>query len=401
MTDSIFGELRVIELAESVPGPYCAKILADLGADVIKIERPGEGDPSRRIGPFPGDEPHAEKSGLYLYVNNNKRGVTLNLETSRGREVFLRLIEEADVLIEDLPLGALGKLKLGYDDLSAVNPGLVVTSITPFGQEGPYRDYKAYHLNVFHGGGQGYMLPNGIPEKPPVKGGGVIGYYDVGLNAAIGTVGALMARFTTGAGQHVDISMQETTMALERVEIAGYVNGGEVTHRVRPHRMVGGLLPCKDGHVVMIAPQQHQWEGFVKFLGDPEWAQDEKCADESARADNAQDFINPILEESVKDLTKEEIYRGAQANSCPVGAVYSSAEVMSDPQIVSRGFFQEVEHPEAGTLKHPTTPYQHSAAPWRDYRPAPTLGQHNEEIFGERLGYSEEELEELKKEGII
>ncbi len=194
--------------------------------------------------------------------------------------------------------------------------------------------------------------------------------------------------------------MQETAMALERVEIARYVNDGQITHRVRPKRMVGGLLPCKDGYVVMIAPQQHQWDGFVKFLGNPEWAEDEKCKDELTRADNAPE-INAYLEESVKDMTREEIYHGAQANSCPVGAVYTSAEVMEDAQIKSRGFFRDVEHPMAGVLRYPTAPYQYSVTPWKSYRPAPVMGQHNREIFGERLGCSEDEMIELKKAGII
>jgi crotonobetainyl-CoA:carnitine CoA-transferase CaiB-like acyl-CoA transferase len=400
MEESIFSGLKIIELSDFVAGPYCGKLLADLGAEVIKIEQPGRGDTSRERGPFPGDKPHREKSGLFLYVNNNKLGVTLDLESPGGRELFLKLTEGADVLIEDRPPGKLQELKLGYEDLSAINPGLIVTSITPFGQNGPYRNHKAYHLNVFHGGGQGYMMPNGVPELPPVKGGGLIGLYDVGLTAAIGTVGALMARFTTGTGQHVDISMQEATMALERVEIARYVNDGEISHRVRPRRMVGGLLPCKDGHVVMIAPQQHQWEGFVDFLGNPEWAQDERCKDEMARADHAQE-INPLIQESIKDLTREDIYHGAQANSCPVGSVNNSAEVMSDRQIVSRGFFQEVEHPQAGSLKHPTAPYQYSATPWRSYRSAPLLGEHNIEIFRHRLGYSEDELKKLSEAGTI
>lgn len=400
MEESIFGGLRVIELAEMVAGPYCAKLLGDLGAEVTKIEKPGRGDASRRIGPYPGDEPHPEKSGLFIYANNNKRGITLSLDSPKAREIFLRLVEEADVLIEDTPPGFLAKLELAYEDLSAINPKLVVTSITPFGQDGPYRHYKAYHLNVFHGGGQGYMLPNGVPNLPPVKGGGLIAYYDVGLTAAIATVGALMGRFASGMGQHVDVSMQEVTMALERVEIARYVNDGEVTSRIRPPRMVGGLLPCKDGHLVLIAPQQHQWEGFMKFLGNPSWAGEERFKDEMSRADNAQE-LNPILKESIKDFTREEVYHGGQANSCPVGAVYSSAEVMNDAQISARGFFQEVEHPAAGALKHPTAPYQYSATPWRAYRPAPMLGQHNEEIYCGRLDYSKDELEEWKRKGII
>lgn len=159
-------------------------------------------------------------------------------------------------------------------------------------------------------------------------------------------------------------------------------------------------MPCKDGHVVMLAPQQHQWDGFVKYLGDKKLAADERCENENTRADHASE-INPIIEEHLKDRNREEIYHGAQASNCPMGSVYSSGEVMDNEQAKARGFFQEVDHPLTGGLRHPVAPYQYSETPWRSYRHAPLLGQHNCEVYCEGLGYSAEQLEELTKEGII
>jgi crotonobetainyl-CoA:carnitine CoA-transferase CaiB-like acyl-CoA transferase len=184
MSEGALDSVRVIELCNMVAGPYCTKLLADLGAEVIKVENPGIGDEARGRGPFLNDIPHQERSGLFFYLNTNKLGITLSLERDEGKNVFKRLLNETDILVEDWPPGTMDSIGLGYEDLIGLNPGLVMTSITPFGQSGPYKDYKAYPLNSFHSCGEGYVTPghNPFPDRPPLKHGKYVGEYEVGIH---------------------------------------------------------------------------------------------------------------------------------------------------------------------------------------------------------------------------
>lgn len=391
--------LRVLEWARMISGPYCGKLLADLGAEVIKIEEPA-GDPARRRGPFPGDVPHPGRSGLFLYLNTNKLGITLNLETAKGRELFRGLAERADVLIEDGPPGTMAELGLDYESLSANNPGLIVTSITPYGQTGPYRDCKGYHLNLYHASGHSsfvYIAPERAGREPPVVGGGHIGEYDAGLTAAVATMAAVLGRLDSGEGQHVDISAFDALVGLERVEVAHFANDPEP--RKWPG-MVGGLVRCKDGHVVIIAAQDHQWRSLVEVMGGPEWAQGEECRDEIARSQH-RDEIQPRVEAWMAEHTRDEIYRQGQRHGVPVGPVWTAAEIMAWEQARERGFFVEADHPEAGRLTYPAASYRLSETPWRIERPAPLLGQHNEEVYCGRLGVGREELARLAAAGVV
>ena len=400
MTEGALEGIRVLEYSRMIGGPYCAKLLADLGAEVIKVEEPPAGDPARRRWPFPGDVPHPEKSCLFLYVNTNKLGVTLDPRTPTGRDVFQRLAAEADILIEDRPPGAMAELGLDYERLSALNSRLVVTSITPYGQTGPYRDYASYHLNLYHAAGHSsffYVAPE-MQGAPPVVGGGHIGDYDAGLSAAIATLAALFARQTTGdEGQQIDIAKFDALVALERVEVARWANDPNPP----PYPgMVGGLMPCRDGQVVITAVQDHQWQALVELMGNPAWAQEEICRNEVTRAQN-RDKIQPRIEEWMLQHDKDDIYHRGQALSVPVGPVRTAAEVSHWPQARERGFFTEMEHPYAGKLEYPTAGYKLSETPWRGQRPAPLLGQHNEDIYCARLGYSREELAKMAAAGII
>jgi crotonobetainyl-CoA:carnitine CoA-transferase CaiB-like acyl-CoA transferase len=245
-----------------VAAPYCGKLLADLGADVLKVEEPRLGDPARRRGPFPDDLPHPERSGLFLYLNTSKRGITLSLETEAGRRIFRKLVASADILIEDRTPGELERMGLGYPELSKLNPRLIVTSITPFGQSGPHRGYRSHHLNRYHSGGFSsffYMLEG--DERPPLKGGGYLGEYDGGLTAAVGTLAAVVSRRRTGRGQHLDVSNQEAMMCLERVDIGRMRNNPA---RWRPN--VGGLTEAKDGYFVITPIENHQWRGLMRAM---------------------------------------------------------------------------------------------------------------------------------------
>jgi len=400
MAETALGGVKVLEYCQMVSGPYCGKLLADLGAEVIKVEEPQTGDAARRRGPFPDDVPHAEKSGLFLYLNTNKLGITLNLGTDSGRQLFQRLAEQADILIEDQPPGEMANLGLDYASLSAVNPRLIVTSITPFGQTGPYRDYKSYHLNLYHASGHSsfvYLPPEMGPKPPPVVAGGEVGDYDGGLAAALATLAALFARLATGQGQHIDISRFEALLALERAEICRFAN--DPNPPPWPG-MVGGLMACQDGHIVITIPQDHQWQALVELMGNPDWAQDENCRDEFARIKHRAE-IQPRLEEWMAQHSKEEVYHEGQSHNVPGGPVRTAAEIASWQQARQRGFFAHLDHPQAGRLEYPTAAYKMSETPWRGERAAPLLGEHNEHIYCGRLGYSQEELARMAADGIV
>lgn len=401
MTDDLH-HLKVIDISSMVAGPFCAKLLADLGMEVLKIEEPPSGDPARLRGPFPGDVPDTEKSGLFLYLNLNKRGITLNLKTATGQDLFRQLLENADVLIDDhLPQEA-EELGLDFDHLHSLNPRLVLTSITPFGQNGPYCNDKAYPLNTFHGGGQGYILPvePELVARGPLKGGGYVGEYDCGLVAAVGTLGALMARNLLGEGQLVDISKQEAIACMERVDIVKYANDNLIQRRDVRKFMVGGLIPCKDGYVNLLTPEEHQWSNVVDLMGHPDWSKDERCKNEFTRAEYASELTALVAEWS-KNFTKDDLYRKAQAKSCPLGPVYTAEDLFQSAQLTERRFFVEVNHPAAGRLPYPSTFVRYSENPWQVRRAAPVLGEYNQEIFCHELGIKAADLVIMKANGVI
>jgi len=400
MEQSALTGIKVLEYSEMVSGPYCAKLLADLGAEVIKIEKPDCGDKARQRGPFLNGISHPERSGLFLYLNTNKHSVTLDPAKKEGKLLFLELVRWADVLIEDTTPGTMKSLGIGYDVLCETNPSIIVTSITPFGQTGPYSEYKAHHLNIYHASGQASFSYTEKPggNKPPVKGGGFVGDYDAGLSGAVATMAALYNSAPGGVGQHIDVSKQENLISLDRVDISNYANDPDAQARRRG--MLGGMMPCKDGYVMVVAPQQHQWEGLVKLLGDPEWAHSDKCSDEQTRSENHAE-LQPLIEEWMLQHNKQEIYHLGQSFSCPVAPINSAADVYNSPQEKHREFFTEAEHPEAGKLSYPGGPYKFSETPWQLNKTAPLLGEDNDDVFREQLGHSEEELNQMKKQGAI
>jgi CoA:oxalate CoA-transferase len=399
MTKTALAGLRVVELSGMFAGPYCTKLLADLGAEVVKVEEPAQGDPARRAGPFPQDIPHPERSGLFLYLNTNKLGVTLNVATASGRRLLRELLRDADILVEDLPPGGADALGLGYEALAAAYPELIVTSITPFGSSGPYRDWRTYHLNLYHGSGHSSFIYQDPREaaKGPVVGGGYIGEYDVGMAAALAALAAVLGRSMTGRGQHVEVSKLEALVALERVDITRFANDPTPVRRVG---MIGGLVCCRDGYVIITAAQNRQWEALVEVMGNPVWAQEENCRDEISRSLHRGE-IQPYVEEWAAQYTAEDIYRRCQDAGVPAGPVRTVADVMAWEQARHRGFVTEIEHPEAGRLEYPTAAYLFSETPWRAERPAPLRGEHNDEIYCGRLGYSRRDLVRLSAAGVI
>ena len=392
--------LRVLELGSLVAVPYCGKLLAALGADVVKIEPPGSGDTSRRRGPFPGDAPHPERSGAFLYLNTGKRGVTLDVDDSQGREMLRQMAAHADVVIHDSPPSLAESRGLVQEALADVNPALIVAAITPFGSGGPNAEYAAHDVNVFHAGGEGNLLPNGLaldtfPNRAPIAAGAMMASYQGGLTAAVGIVGAVLAQWANGAGQSVDSSMQEAQLAIgylpiQRLEAEGFVE----TRFSRFFRM-GGVLPAADGYVELLTLEPRQWEGLARLLGDPEWASPDKFRDPATHGAS----INENLRQWTAQHTRQWLYREGQAHGVPIAPYLTPAEVFDSPQQRERDFFVGISHPEAGDYDYAGLPLRMGETP-PDMKRAPLLGEHNAEVFG-NLGYSPQELTALARAGVI
>ena len=402
MPDQALDHLKVLELCNFVCGPYCTKLLADLGAEVIKIEPPHTGDEARRRGPFLNDIPHPERSGLFLYLNTNKLGITLDIKTSKGRGILKELIKKIDIFVEDNPPKVMKELGLTYEELKKINPRLVMTSITPFGQTGPYRDYKAHEMNLYHAGGEGYLLPIQSPgfTREPVKGGGLVGDCICGLSSAIATLAGAYYLNETGVGQYIDVSKQDVLMTMVLLETAMYVNNGIVRDRLRRPILLPIPTECQDGYIMISVLSDREWRDLVKLMGNPQWAQDERFNKWLNRHLYA-DEVNPRIREWAKTYKKEDLFHKLQANAIAGVPVNTSEDLVKSPQLEARGFFAEVKHPKAGKLKYPTVPYKFSETPSKVKHAAPLLGQHNEAVYCGLLGYSKGELVKLKESGII
>jgi CoA:oxalate CoA-transferase len=403
MNKAALEGVKILEYCKTVSGAYTTKLMADLGAEVIKIETPECGDEARKRPPFPGDVPDPEKSGLFLYLNINKLGVTLDPRKPAGADIFKKLVRDVDILVEDGAPGEMEALGLGYETLQALNPGLIMASITPFGQSGPYKDYKAYQLNIAHASGQTCLLPLPSPslDKPPVKPGGNASDYDPAMVASVAIMAALFWKAITGKGQFIEISKLEALMSMQRVESVTFANDGVIMSRTGiANPMPGGVMPCKDGYVVSVSPEDHQWNALMELMGNPEWSKKDWCSNSVARTVHAAELTLMIMD-WMKDHTKEEIYRKGQALSCPISPLHSSEDMVKSEQFQARDFFVEMDHPGIGKLKFPSSPYRFSKTPWQLNRMAPKLGEHNEEVFGRRLGTAGEELVKHKEAGII
>lgn len=395
--------LKVVELCSFAAGPYCTRLLADFGAEVVKVERPGVGDESRTRGPFLNDDPHPDTSGMYLYLNTGKLGVTLDIETPDGREIFRKLIADADVLVEDRAPGEMERLGLGYAALSAINPRLIMTSITPFGQDGPYSDFKAYHLNLYHASGAGYMLPMNSTSltREPVRGPGFLGEYDGGMSAAVATMAAVYWRRHGGTGQHIDVSKQQSMMHLERSQLRRFIDSGTSPNRTGMGRLLESLVQCRDGnYVILILSSQKQWEGLFKAMGEPEWGAQPPFDTQAGRSAHYPE-LRDRLAAWAADYDAQDVFEMVQAYRSACAPAYTAEQFFQSPQTVAREYLTEYEHPVAGTLRHPGLPYKFSNMPEVERRPAPQLGEHNEDVLVERLDYTRQDLVRLKQAGVI
>jgi len=399
---ALYG-IKVLEFSEFVSGPYCGKLLSTMGAEVIKIERPGLGDKSRRYGPFPQNLPHPEKSGLFLFLNTNKTSITLNVETATGLKIFNELTKWADVLVEDHLPKELDRLGLSFRNIHKINPALIMTSITPFGQTGPFKNYKGCDLVNCSAGSNAFGNPEeGVEDPgthPPLK----TPYHssDImsGITAAVCTMGAVIGRSFRKSGIHVDVSQQEAVASIGRQQLAFCSVQKVPPSRGFGRKKFGGFLyPCKDGYVVIFIGSHYPQ--IVKMMGSPDWAEEDIFVNPILR-DNHVSELNQLISIWTREHTGEEINKLALLYRVPCSAVRTVGDLISDLQLDARNFWQEVEHPVMGKLKYPGPPSKFSATPGKIERPAPLLGEHNQDVYCQMLGYSRTDLVRMRQIGAI
>lgn len=396
MQGALFG-LKVLDLTEDIAGSFCTRLLADYGADVLKIEPP-HGSAMRRMGPFFQDDPHPEKSLFFLAMNLNKKGATLNLESSEGQEIFKELVSRVDVVVESYRPGYLSSLGLGYQDLERINPSLVMTSITPFGQEGPYSQFKSDEI-VNYAMGM-IMSISGMQGRPPLKHGGFQAQYEAGLNAAGATSMAVFHQEATGVGQHIDLSITETVASTMMATQTTYTfMGGTMARR----RTSGGQFThptaCSDGWIIVQTGGGASWQNISDLFEEPK-LMEPRFAEPAQRGLNGEE-LDQIVLESIKDRSKWDLFPKAADARILFGLVQTPGELAECPQLESRDFYREIEHPVMGKVKVPAVMFNFSLTPYELQMPAPTLGQHNQEVYGDGLEYSEEDLTRFRRSGAI
>jgi benzylsuccinate CoA-transferase BbsE subunit len=392
--------LRVLDLTD-YRAQLCGRLLADMGADVVKVEPPG-GDSARRLGPFVNDLPHPDRSLFYWFYNLNKRSMTLDLAHNEGREIFLQLADSADLIIESFKPDHMPELGLGWDSLHEMNKSVILLSITPFGQTGPYREFEADDTVLTALSGMLYV--NGSPGHKPVRPLGLQAYHSAAYFGAIGAMCALFARDRDGLGQWVDASMQEAaTAAVEHVAGSFFGEG-----RIEPRR---GTLhwsryfrvgKCRDGHIMHCT--LGDWTSLVEWVAADGKAQDltgPEWRDVLYRAEHAEHLFD-VLDDWVKDYKRDDLLEHAQMLRLPYATVRAPEALFDDEQLHARGYFVLVEHQELGrTFRYPGAPYMFGGSPWRVYRRPPLIGEHTVDILQRELGYSSDYVSALAAGGVI
>jgi crotonobetainyl-CoA:carnitine CoA-transferase CaiB-like acyl-CoA transferase len=388
--------ITVVDLTRVLAGPYCTMLLGDMGAEVVKIERPDGGDDTRGFGP-----PYLNgESAMFLAINRNKKSITLNLKQAEAKAIFTKLVERADVLVENFRPGTMANLGFDYEAVSRLNPRLIYCSISGFGQTGPYANRGGY--DTIAQAMSGIMSATGHPDMPPAKAGVPIADIGTGMFAAFGIVCAYIARQHTGVGQLVDTSLLDTSIALSLVESATFLAGGELpsplgsTHRRNaPH----GAFRAKDGYIAIAADSAHFWKRFCQILGletlldDPRFKTN---ADRVAHKQQLQELVENVTATRAGHYWLEQL----DAADIPCGPVNSYAEVFQDPHVLARDMLTEVNHPVAGLVKMTGLNVKLTNTPGEMRLPAPTLGQHTHDVL-HMLGYSDAAIDQFKASGAI
>ena len=376
-----FNAIKVVECGEGVSAAFGTKLLADLGAEVIKIESP-EGDLTRRRGPFPQNQADQEKSGLFIYLNTNKRGVVADLRTDEGRKVLHTLLKGADVLIHNV--APVQRTQYGLDSkaLCVAYPRLVATSISTFGDYGPHANYKAYEMNAAHASGWAFLSPGAspYPDLPPLKCFGSQLDFQGGAHAAIASLGAYIFRLQSGKGQAVDVSAQECVAAMLEQNFVHYTYAGQQASRLG-NRLIGPwfIADCADGKIFVFTVEEDQWKRLVEFMGNPEWASDELFSDRLSRGRN-NDALKALMAEWLSEWKVLDLYKEAQRRRIPFATINTMQQLYESEHLRERQFFVQHEQPGVGTLLIPGTPSRCSKNQWSIRRPAPRLGEHSTEI---------------------
>jgi formyl-CoA transferase len=388
--------IRIIALEQYMAGPYCTMLLADAGAEVIKIERPGSGDPRRSIPPF-AEKDGTRKAGGFMAYNRNKKSFCLNVQSDEGKTIYLDLVKSADVVVENLRPGSTDKLGIGYKDLKIINPKLIYAAISGFGRLegyiGPDSDRPAF--DIVAEAMSGIMHLVGFEDKPPSW--TIYGMADVytGLCTSYAITQALFQREKTGKGQFVDSAMLDAMISLNERMVMLYTITGEEPHRGRlKHLYPRGAFKCKNGYLAMNIPDDLVWSRLCKSMEREDLIDDVKSNTGTARAANG-DFLGPIIEEWLSKKTRDEAEKILNKNGVPVGSVYTAKDIFESEQVKARRSLIDIEDPDVGTYQFARGPVMLSNAPEIETNPAPDLGQHTHEILSSILGYSDEQINEL------
>jgi crotonobetainyl-CoA:carnitine CoA-transferase CaiB-like acyl-CoA transferase len=395
---------RVLDLTQGIAGPYVTKLCSDYGADVIKVERPGSGDVSRRIGPFPGDDPHPEKSGMFLTLNTGKRGVTLNLATRTGRELLLELAGRCDLVIESFRPGTLERFGLPPERFAEAARPAALVRISSFGQTGPRRDFRADDLIEY--AASGVLQVSGLPDREPVALGLFTSLFLAGAICAPLALGAMRAAYRDKQQEILDFSIHEGlagSMDRGGPNLVSYqYNGALATVRRAPDQrrnaLPAGVYRCADGYI-QVSTHVGWFDRFCRVIGRPEWLTDPRMTGNLNNPEVIGDEVDAAFGDWLKQRTKRQAMTEAQAAGWPLSALNTPADVLRDPHMRQRRFFVTIDHPEAGAIELPGLAMRFSGTPGELRRP-PQLGEHNLQVFGE-LGYTPPEVAALRTQNVI